>query len=240
MTGFLLLAALLYILKITYKPDLDRWVAKTAAKRERVTELRDSGDVSADAVKPVLADLSEFADQYMRWLKNEWIVPRDVDGEKNRRLKNPPPGGTALDEAIFNVQNAVARVRGELEKNRVDLGELADALATLEKVGTETRNNPLLGSLRPIGAVRMSEMSGPRSSLAETELRRDEQGRPHLPAENTAYLGRSIFSDYLLSIELAGILLLVAAVGAIAITHHRGGPKAASPSPNGPPPGRTA
>src|SRR5205807_7496424 len=29
MTGFLLLAALLYILKLTYKPELDRWVEKT-------------------------------------------------------------------------------------------------------------------------------------------------------------------------------------------------------------------
>ena len=54
------------------------------------------------------------------------------------------------------------------------------------------------------------------------ELRRDPvTGMPQLPAENAAYLGRSLFTDYLLPVELGGFLLLVAAIGAIAIAQRR-------------------
>ncbi len=42
-----------------------------------------------------------------------------------------------------------------------------------------------------------------------------------MPADNPAYLGRSLFTDYLLPVELGGFLLLVAAMGSIAIAHRR-------------------
>ena len=42
-----------------------------------------------------------------------------------------------------------------------------------------------------------------------------------LPARNVAGLGRALFSDYLIAVELAGTLLLVAAIGAIAIAGRR-------------------
>jgi NADH:ubiquinone oxidoreductase subunit 6 (subunit J) len=47
---------------------------------------------------------------------------------------------------------------------------------------------------------------------------RDAQGRARLPAENVLYLGHDLFTSYLLPIELGGTLLLVATIGAIAIT----------------------
>jgi NADH-quinone oxidoreductase subunit J len=53
------------------------------------------------------------------------------------------------------------------------------------------------------------------------EIRRDSDGRPAVPVENSTYLGRSLFTDYLLPVELGGLLLLVATVGAIVITHRR-------------------
>jgi NADH-quinone oxidoreductase subunit J len=43
-----------------------------------------------------------------------------------------------------------------------------------------------------------------------------------LPHENTAYLGRALFTDYLLAVELGGTLLLVATIGATAIAGRRG------------------
>ena len=67
----------------------------------------------------------------------------------------------------------------------------------------------------------LSDLSGPPSSTPPGELRRDAGGRPALPAENAAYLGRSLFTDYLLAVELAGTLLLVATIGAIAIAGRR-------------------
>jgi NADH-quinone oxidoreductase subunit J len=48
-----------------------------------------------------------------------------------------------------------------------------------------------------------------------------EQPRPPLPADNVASLGRSLFTDYLVAVELGGTLLLVATIGAIAIAGRR-------------------
>jgi hypothetical protein len=42
-----------------------------------------------------------------------------------------------------------------------------------------------------------------------------------LPAANVASLGQTLFSDYLIAVELAGVLLLVATIGAIAIAGRR-------------------
>ena len=50
-----------------------------------------------------------------------------------------------------------------------------------------------------------------------------------LPVENTAYLGRTLFTDFLLAVELAGTLLLVATIGAIAIAAPPRGGDAMSP-----------
>lgn len=43
-----------------------------------------------------------------------------------------------------------------------------------------------------------------------------------LPAENVAGLGQALFTDYLVPVELAAVLLLVATIGAIAIAARRG------------------
>jgi NADH:ubiquinone oxidoreductase subunit 6 (subunit J) len=44
------------------------------------------------------------------------------------------------------------------------------------------------------------------------------------PGENVAPLGRALFTDYLVAVELGGTLLLVATIGAIAIAARgRGG-----------------
>jgi NADH-quinone oxidoreductase subunit J len=44
---------------------------------------------------------------------------------------------------------------------------------------------------------------------------------PGLPAENVAYLGRMLFTDYLLAVEMAGLLLLTATIGAILVATRR-------------------
>jgi NADH:ubiquinone oxidoreductase subunit 6 (subunit J) len=78
--------------------------------------------------------------------------------------------------------------------------------------------------LRPGGAAAgsLSDLSGPPASTPPTEVRRDDKtGVPAAPAENSAYLGKSLFTDYLLPVELGGFLLLVATVGAVAIGQRR-------------------
>ena len=67
----------------------------------------------------------------------------------------------------------------------------------------------------------LSDLSGPSANEPPHHLRYDNQGRPVLPAENASYLGRSLFTDYLLPVELGGFLLLIAVVGSIVIAQRR-------------------
>ena len=46
-------------------------------------------------------------------------------------------------------------------------------------------------------------------------------GVGQLPARNVANLGFVLYSEHLLAVELAGTLLLVAVIGAIAISHRK-------------------
>jgi len=95
------------------------------------------------------------------------------------------------------------------------LGGLSAAVGTLVAEGGKMREG--LGVLQPDGSRALSDFSGPPADEPLRNIRRDAGGRPQMPHENTAYLGRSLFSDYLLAVELAGTLLLIATVGAIAI-----------------------
>ncbi|QEL17016.1 NADH-quinone oxidoreductase subunit J [Limnoglobus roseus] len=47
-------------------------------------------------------------------------------------------------------------------------------------------------------------------------------GRGELPARNVANIGYSLYTDYLLAVEMAGSILLVATIGAVAIAGRKG------------------
>jgi NADH:ubiquinone oxidoreductase subunit 6 (subunit J) len=93
------------------------------------------------------------------------------------------------------------------------------SLINLQTLGEQARNR--LACLQPPGNTPMSNLSGPPPSLPLKDLRRNASGELALPADNPAYLGKSLFTDYLLPVELGGTLLLVATVGAIAIAYRR-------------------
>jgi NADH:ubiquinone oxidoreductase subunit 6 (subunit J) len=101
-----------------------------------------------------------------------------------------------------------------------DAGKMRAALMKLRAIGEEATS--VYGQAQPHGYRRLSEFSGPASMQARDAIRRDN-GVPRLPAENTAYLGRSLFTDYLLAVEVGGTLLLVATFGAIVIANRRPG-----------------
>jgi NADH:ubiquinone oxidoreductase subunit 6 (subunit J) len=99
-----------------------------------------------------------------------------------------------------------------------DLDKIHKTLAEMAAVAEEARER--LAVLQPAPQhTPLSDLSGPSAATPPAELRRDALGRPVLPADNPAYLGRSLFTDFLLPVELGGTLLLVATVGAIAIAH---------------------
>ncbi len=100
-----------------------------------------------------------------------------------------------------------------VEESREQLNELI-------ALGESARHR--LGWLPAAADVPYSNLSGPSPSVGMGQIRRDEKTQlPQMPADNAAYLGRSLFSDFLLPVELGGMLLLVATVGAIAIAFRR-------------------
>jgi NADH:ubiquinone oxidoreductase subunit 6 (subunit J) len=128
------------------------------------------------------------------------------------------------DEFFLKVQRALEKISGSPEKvgllnellnTRASWNEwkgvnerekMRNALALIAEQGAQVRD--AAGTLRPHESQPLSEFSIPSAELA---------GR-----ENLAPLGRSLFTDFLIPVELAGTLLLVATIGAIAITGRRG------------------
>lgn len=121
------------------------------------------------------------------------------------------------------------RERLEKESARGDTGavlyradpQARDALALAKRVRDDGRSvlpnveSNLLGD-RPDVAAAKAEV---RKLRGEVVLL---QGTGLLPARNVANLGYLLYSEHLLAVELAGTLLLVAVVGAIAVAHRKG------------------
>jgi NADH:ubiquinone oxidoreductase subunit 6 (subunit J) len=208
LTGFVLLAALLYVLKVGYDTrEVDALLARVREALDekdpkRVGELvsgsRDGGD-----------DLFE---QSMKLLNSHgW---RDI----RQRAEN----------LTWDWSFAI------YEKPEVQ----RKPLLKLEGLLQEARDR--LGTVQPPAGAPLSALSGPPANAPAGEVRRGANGMPELPAENSSYLGQSLFTDFLLPVELGGTLLLVAAIGAIAIGQRHGVLGGASrhleatPGPDGP------
>ena len=214
----MLLGALLYVVFIGFRsgasdldPFLDRLSA--AAAKESAEEMdaaltRDPQDLdqaierlrqdNANPKKPeeltAILKGADFATRLRRRWRC-WARPTSRTAWRTRRGFAWPPPGTP---------GAAATMRQSLENYRLIV------LAARQRVGL-SRPDPAHATI-----TIMSGFSGPPSTVS-ANLRRDEFGRPQAPADNAAYLGRSLFTDYLLPVELGGFLLLVAVVGAIAI-----------------------
>ncbi len=87
------------------------------------------------------------------------------------------------------------------------LGKWKARLEDLIALGENARQRS--NWLPPSANAPLSDLSGPPPTLPAERIRRDVAGLPRMPAENAAYLGRSLFSDFLLPVELGGSLLLV-------------------------------
>lgn len=229
--GFVLLGTLLYVLRIGCGTgELDEMVSRARTLQGRVESYR------AEAGDPQQVEEAITRAHLLLRLPDP-EVPESRPGEveqlhtdlanwAQQSLRGADPDNP-LVAAISGLDSASTPVR-ELRHRAANvkppeaqkaLGGLKEALAAVVDAGGKARST--LGSLRPDQALPVSKLSGPAANTIPEQLRRDSLGRPQMPAENVAYLGRSLFTDYLLAVELAGTLLLVAAVGAIAIAHAR-------------------
>jgi NADH-quinone oxidoreductase subunit J len=146
---------------------------------------------SAEEIQNALGDKREFLERFHREAERE----------------------AAPSEASQEMYAALNELESEWKDRNSDAEKMKRALARLYHAGLQVRNHQ--GSLRPPAALPLSSYSRPVAQPTP-----DNPGES-LPRENVAYLGRSLFTDYLLAVELGGTLLLVATIGAIAIAARR-------------------
>jgi NADH:ubiquinone oxidoreductase subunit 6 (subunit J) len=202
LTGFLLFGVLVYLLHSTYGSDeLEGLIEET-----REAEIADNPQQINEKVAAAFDGkglLFHWETYYTQHGMEDLAIM-----VKNEITGVPPDTGWVGTLTTEGKEKRVAR----LEK--------------LVAIGKQARLR--LGELRPLKRP-LSDLSGTAASEPPENFRRDEAGRPLLPADNPAYLGRSLFTDYLLPVELGGTLLLTATIGAIAIAHRRS-PTASRPS----------
>jgi NADH:ubiquinone oxidoreductase subunit 6 (subunit J) len=195
--GFVLLGALLYLLNVNYD---------TSTIEAFLARVRDAGR-QPDVAAMTAAVVRTGSDGEHNLFDEFAEVPTQPRGFLNRPLvKERVP----IED--YKVAWEMARANDDLKAMQKALDELDEDVS--RKVLAR------FGSMQPSSRVHgLSPFSGGINGAAEREIGEPAPGK--LPAENPPYLGRTLFTDFLIAVELAGVLLLVAAIGAIAITHRR-------------------
>lgn len=209
--GFVLLGALLWVLQANYFPR------STAAEGEREDAALATAGISLEGVSErirrataedvtTMKDLARQlggSDQFFEDVENltkQTRVQRDQKTIMNQKWD------MEAHWEVWETENNVPAARKALK----DLARTARVLLRDRQ-----------GSLQPRSTRPLSSFSGIPANEPFQRVERDAAGFPKMKADNTAYLGKALFTDYLLAVELAGTLLLVAAVGTIAIASRR-------------------
>jgi NADH:ubiquinone oxidoreductase subunit 6 (subunit J) len=196
-TGFVLLGTLLFVLqRYDQRVNEGRGEIDRLLERTRQAAALDNKTAISDMVgKPDQDD--ELFQQYVRLYRNQH----------------------GWDDLASQVEN-IGIAWTSIDTNQADAPRaMKERLNELVVIGEDARHR--VGFLPLAGNAPMSNLSGPPATVQAEHVRRDAAGLPRMPAENAAYLGRSLFTDFLLPVELGGALLLVATVGAIAIAFRR-------------------
>jgi NADH:ubiquinone oxidoreductase subunit 6 (subunit J) len=195
-TGFLLLGALLWVLQRTYD------TSPPSGIREFVEQAGRAGAAATpDQVKQILGNDPAAADGFFA---NFEKAVGEGKGPKNR----PKEEG----ELVAILQDASAN---PVWQPMEDVKAMAAEMKKVQEAGTRYLAY-LKDTTRP-GVL----ASDNRALSGLSAAPRDKDGRPHLPANNVAALGKALYSDFLLPVQLAAALLLVATIGAIAIAGRR-------------------
>ncbi|WP_020472624.1 NADH-quinone oxidoreductase subunit J [Zavarzinella formosa] len=230
-TGFVLLATLLVGLQRVYdNRSVESVISESIqlAASEKVDSeyltVRKDGDMG----KPV--ELTPRAKSF---------VSRSKAALARMKLAAPEPGDKALgwDIRVRAAENAIADLErtpfkdSDMDAIRDDTMTIAASLTYLKRI--REGGIPHEGvTLSPYGQVRQITKPGdnpesfaeqpPEARSTPVLLEPDPDLKmKKMPSANIAALGRVLFTDHLLAVELAGTLLLVATVGAIVIAGGR-------------------
>jgi NADH-quinone oxidoreductase subunit J len=151
---------------------------------------------SADEVIAILGDPSKRS-------------PRDLTHPLVTGLSKYFPG----EDAVANLEVDWQEIRQPTRLHKLQANSrLILALAPERRVSQ--------GILTPAKSLPLSKLSGMAANERPTPTE-DGKMPERLPAYNVAGLGTALFTDYLVPVELAAMLLLVATIGAIAIAGRR-------------------
>jgi NADH:ubiquinone oxidoreductase subunit 6 (subunit J) len=209
LTGVLLLGVVLYVVRLAHPgPEFNDLLRAIAAARE------------ADSA----ADLHAILQKQNPDKPGETMTLFSQAAERLNKAGMAQASAQATEIDIDWLSLAPPEAPAD-QLDKVKVLPLLDKLETL----LETRYR---AGLSPSAAGRhASTLSGAPGGTPWGEIRRDPKTRvAHLPAENTAYVGRSLFTDFLLPVEITGLLLLVATVAAILLAQR---PSESEPSSTG-------
>ena len=125
------------------------------------------------------------------------------------------------ESLLANIKNAfggsgpwVERVETEVQKDGMfsfakvkEVAEFKAALAQLNVICRDYLSQ----------SVFLKSAAGTFGDLNPELVRKDKTGRPAMPADNAAFVGKSLFMDNLIAVEIVGVLLLIATIGAIVV-----------------------
>jgi NADH-quinone oxidoreductase subunit J len=207
--GFLLLGALLFTLERAYQP---------------------SGTLDAIERQLVYAQdqpVEKMDDELYWWPGRAPGTPRPAPDPDEGR------GGRAMPQPVERViHDELAKVPAwrdrEAVRQRMDaaLTQIGNGRGTNQRDDVQKGFQELTEVVRQIkaaevatqGMAPLAPAEGPQG-LARSTL----SDQPQQPGHYVIGLGRTLFGDYLYGVELAGTLLLVATIGAIAIANRRKG-----------------
>lgn len=126
--------------------------------------------------------------------------------------------GAATGEFVQNSLGRTLQDRLRLAETDFRTAEIirqADELKLLKKAASDALDNAILDPNPDVAPLRtkLAELREKTLLLA---------GRGELPARNVTAVGHALYSEYLVAVELAGTLLLVATIGAVAIANRKG------------------
>ncbi len=224
--GFLLLGTLLFLLRLTYDTTpLEALLGRVDQGFAAVDGLlgrTEPGAPNPPTAQEVQTELGRIGwDGLFKDLRQEVqehggmgeeVEDEDREGANPEKDRNPR-GQFARD--VLEAQSSWNGLEGVLERElaTADKPAVPKPLDAAGRLGlAEFRR--WLARLRD-DAPPFRETYGQLPATATT-------GRTALPADNVALLGQSLFTKFLIPVELGGTLLLVATIGAIAITGRRG------------------
>jgi NADH-quinone oxidoreductase subunit J len=197
LAGFVLLAAFVSVLQQTYEGPVNPERRAALGKLEALLKQTDRV-IHAKNIRAVIPNEEHYFGEF------RMLVRAGHDSSDKRRAQ---------------LIDLIDRADERWSDKAVKADDVRQAFVKVRRAAARFYNQQR-GTLEPDPALPLSTFSGDWTS--------DEGPRfaavavpERLPADNVAALGRTLFSDYLLAVKLAGLLLLVATIGAIAIAARR-------------------